>query len=114
MLACETRATRGVATVPTFGPAVTPLTPGKKLHREACSAGPEEDPSVAREQWCLPARRQHAGKLASGSEANVDGGISDRLNKLSNAMARTQRTTAWYIRPRHVVNAVGWKTRYPS
>ncbi len=107
MLASETRDTSSVATVPTFGDAVTPMTPGKKLHGEACSAGPEEDPWVASEQWCLPFRRQHAGRPASGSEANADGGISDRLNRVSNAMARTLRTTAWYIRPAQIVNAFG-------
>src|SRR5205823_3080952 len=78
---------------------------GKKLHGEACSAGAPEDPSVASEQWCLPFRRQQAGRPASGSDANADGGISDRLNRISNATARTLRTTAWYIRPAQIVNA---------
>jgi len=83
------------------------MTPGKNLHGAACSAGPEEDPGVANEQWCLPFRRQQAGKPDSGSGANEDGGISDRLNRVSNTLARTLRTTEWYIRLAHVVNALG-------
>ena len=50
MFADEMRETRGVASIPVFGDAVTLVAPEKKLHREDCSAGPEEDPSATFEQ----------------------------------------------------------------
>jgi hypothetical protein len=104
VLACETHDTTGAVSTPAFGDAVTPATPGNELHGEAWSAGPEEGPSVSRVQRCLPLRRQQAGKPASGSDANAEGGISEKLNKPSNAIANALRTTAWYIRVERVVN----------
>ena len=93
MLACETAETMGAVSTPAFGNAVTAVEPGKKLHGDARSAEPEEDPSAGVEQRCLPLRRQQAGRPASGSEANADGGISDKLKRASSATARTRRTS---------------------
>ncbi len=105
LIVCETLEIGGATGIPAFGDAVTSCAPGKKLHREDCNAGPEEDPSPADsiEQRCLPARRQQAGNPASGSEANADGGISEKLKRPNKATASARRTTAWYIRSRRVV-----------
>ena len=94
MLACETHEAMGAVSTPAFGDAVTTAAPGKELHGEECSAGPEEDPSLAIEQWCFPALRQQAGSLPSGSDANAVSGISERLKTPNNAMANARRTTA--------------------
>ena len=111
LIESETLDIGGATSTPAFGDAVTGLAPGKRLHGKDRSAGLEEDASsgVSMEQRCRPARRQQAGNPASGSEANADGGISEKLKRPNKATANARRTTAWYTRPDCVV-----KNRSPS
>ncbi len=43
-------------------------------------------------QWCVPARRQHAGSVDSESEANAAGPMSEIQNKPNSSSARIRRT----------------------
>jgi hypothetical protein len=54
----------------------------------------ESRPAADIEQWCLPSRRQQAGRLASGSEAKA-GINSERLKRASNTMAVERRKQSY-------------------
>ena len=97
MVSINTLLTGSVSALAAFGDAETREVLGKKLHGEACTAGPDEDPAVLIEQPCLPRRRQHFGKPASRSGAKAVAGIKETLNRASNAAAIVRRTTEWYI-----------------
>jgi hypothetical protein len=90
-LTIETAAARTVESNPSMGSDFTAL-PAKNRHNEACIDGPGED-SESREQRCFPSRRQQAGSLDSGSEANIAGSISEKLKRASSATASTLRTS---------------------
>jgi hypothetical protein len=49
-----------------------------------------DEPPTAIMQWCLPSRRQHAGRLESCSDANT-GLSSEKLKRTSNRMAEKRR-----------------------
>jgi hypothetical protein len=51
-------------------------------------------PPIAMEQWCLPARRQHAGKPASASELKA-GLNSEKLKSASSRIAGKRRMASW-------------------
>jgi hypothetical protein len=50
----------------------------------------ENPPPVDDEQWCLPSRRQQAGRLSSEIEPKA-GLNSEKLKSASNRMAETRR-----------------------
>ena len=66
---------------------------GQRAGRTAAS----DDEFTGMEQWCLPSRRQHAGRLES-EPADAAGLISDKLKKASRKMAQRRRKALSYLR----------------
>lgn len=59
----------------------------------ACKAGPEDlETEPVTEQRCLPLRRQHAGRLPSGSDADSSGVINDAPKRANSNVAEKRRT----------------------
>ena len=75
-----------------FAEAGTARTLGKLRQVLGCSEGPDDPLCCPIAQRWLPLRRQHAGRFASGSEANATGPISEKLEIDSNSVASIRCT----------------------
>jgi hypothetical protein len=71
-------------------PAGTARTPGKAEQRSADHEGPDEADEWVNVQRCLPAKRQHAGRLDSTSFAST-AGLIDKKPKSNASKAAMPR-----------------------